>query len=159
MRCILGILVLTGFAIIMPQAWAQAPSPEPACVGDACKTNLSTRIPDKNTVLPPFKNCEAARKAGVSPVLRGHPGYGPHLDTDGDGMGCEDGRLQITPSRLAIACLAQRRRQILCITKIAGLHSTPAQRLSFAEIRVTRLISTATMTVLGANSSLNINSA
>ncbi|WP_425281569.1 excalibur calcium-binding domain-containing protein [Peiella sedimenti] len=37
----------------------------------------------------PFANCAAARAAGAAPVLRGEPGYGPHLDRDGDGIGCE----------------------------------------------------------------------
>lgn len=37
----------------------------------------------------PFPNCAAARAAGAAPVRRGQPGYGPHLDRDGDGVGCE----------------------------------------------------------------------
>lgn len=36
-----------------------------------------------------FANCTAARAAGAAPVRRGNPGYGPHLDRDGDGVGCE----------------------------------------------------------------------
>lgn len=36
-----------------------------------------------------FANCSAARAAGAAPVMRGDPGYGPHLDRDGDGVGCE----------------------------------------------------------------------
>lgn len=36
-----------------------------------------------------FRNCTAARAAGAAPVLRGDPGYGPHLDRDSDGVGCE----------------------------------------------------------------------
>ena len=36
-----------------------------------------------------FVNCTAARAAGAAPVLRGSPGYGPHLDRDNDGIGCE----------------------------------------------------------------------
>lgn len=37
----------------------------------------------------PFANCAEARAAGAAPVLRGEPGYGPHLDRDNDGVGCE----------------------------------------------------------------------
>lgn len=37
----------------------------------------------------PFANCDEARAAGAAPVLRGEPGYGPHLDGDNDGIGCE----------------------------------------------------------------------
>jgi len=36
-----------------------------------------------------FANCTAARAAGAAPVRRGSPGYGPHLDRDNDGIGCE----------------------------------------------------------------------
>ncbi|MEO7865548.1 MAG: excalibur calcium-binding domain-containing protein [Sphingomicrobium sp.] len=36
-----------------------------------------------------FPNCTAARNAGATPVRRGDPGYGPHLDRDNDGVGCE----------------------------------------------------------------------
>lgn len=36
-----------------------------------------------------FPNCAAARAAGKAPVRRGEPGYGPHLDRDNDGIGCE----------------------------------------------------------------------
>jgi hypothetical protein len=37
----------------------------------------------------PFANCAEARAAGAAPVRRGDPGYGPHLDRDHDGVGCE----------------------------------------------------------------------
>ncbi|WP_258725257.1 GmrSD restriction endonuclease domain-containing protein [Cellulomonas sp. NS3] len=36
-----------------------------------------------------YKNCDAARAAGAAPVRVGDPGYGKHLDRDGDGVGCE----------------------------------------------------------------------
>jgi hypothetical protein len=36
-----------------------------------------------------YKNCTAARDANAAPVYEGDPGYGPHLDRDGDGVGCE----------------------------------------------------------------------
>jgi hypothetical protein len=36
-----------------------------------------------------FENCDAARAAGAAPVRRGDPGYGRHLDRDGDGSACE----------------------------------------------------------------------
>ena len=44
-------------------------------------------------VAPPastaFKNCSAAKAAGAARVRIGDPGYGRHLDSDGDGVGCE----------------------------------------------------------------------
>ncbi|WP_051215053.1 GmrSD restriction endonuclease domain-containing protein [Granulicoccus phenolivorans] len=36
-----------------------------------------------------YKNCTEARNRGGAPVRIGQPGYGPHLDRDGDGVGCE----------------------------------------------------------------------
>jgi len=36
-----------------------------------------------------YKNCSAARAAGAAPVYQGEPGYGTHLDRDGDGIGCD----------------------------------------------------------------------
>lgn len=36
-----------------------------------------------------YKNCTAAREAGAAPVRKGDPGYGKHLDRDGDGTACE----------------------------------------------------------------------
>lgn len=36
-----------------------------------------------------FANCSQARAAGAAPVRMGDPGYGRHLDRDGDGVGCE----------------------------------------------------------------------
>ncbi|MFL6585530.1 MAG: excalibur calcium-binding domain-containing protein [Luteimonas sp.] len=36
-----------------------------------------------------FRNCAQARAAGAAPVRRGDPGYGPHLNRDNDGVGCE----------------------------------------------------------------------
>ena len=46
-----------------------------------------------NQAAPPsnvyYANCDAARAAGAAPVYAGDPGYAPHLDRDGDGIGCE----------------------------------------------------------------------
>lgn len=36
-----------------------------------------------------YANCTAVRAAGKAPIRRGQAGYGPHLDRDGDGVGCE----------------------------------------------------------------------
>ncbi|MFF0943964.1 DUF1524 domain-containing protein [Kocuria sp. CPCC 205300] len=37
-----------------------------------------------------FGNCTEARESGAAPLLRGSPGYEPHLDGDLDGVACED---------------------------------------------------------------------
>jgi len=36
-----------------------------------------------------YDNCSDARAAGAAPIHRGEPGYGTHLDRDGDGIGCD----------------------------------------------------------------------
>ncbi|WP_343237188.1 excalibur calcium-binding domain-containing protein [Xanthomonas sp. XNM01] len=41
---------------------------------------------------PCYRNCDAARAAGVAPLRRGEPGHAPHLDRDDDGIACEPSR-------------------------------------------------------------------
>jgi hypothetical protein len=36
-----------------------------------------------------YASCAAVHAAGAAPIRRGDPGYGRHLDGDGDGIGCE----------------------------------------------------------------------
>ncbi|WP_329378223.1 excalibur calcium-binding domain-containing protein [Streptomyces sp. NBC_01351] len=36
-----------------------------------------------------YRNCSAVKAAGKAPIRRGDPGYGQHLDRDGDGIACE----------------------------------------------------------------------
>ncbi|WP_311768371.1 thermonuclease family protein [Sphingomonas kyeonggiensis] len=36
-----------------------------------------------------YRNCAEARRAGAAPLHRGQPGYGAHMDGDGDGIACE----------------------------------------------------------------------
>ncbi|WP_139339635.1 excalibur calcium-binding domain-containing protein [Bacillus dakarensis] len=36
-----------------------------------------------------YKNCTEAKEAGAAPIRKGEPGYGKHLDRDGDGIGCD----------------------------------------------------------------------
>lgn len=53
---------------------------------------ISTRSQPQSavsSVVRAYRNCTEARAAGAAPVLRGDPGFGPHLDRDGDGVGCE----------------------------------------------------------------------
>ena len=38
---------------------------------------------------PQYADCDDARAEGAAPVHAGQPGYGPHLDRDHDGVGCE----------------------------------------------------------------------
>ncbi len=44
---------------------------------------------DADAFGPNYPDCNAARAAGVAPLLRGQAGYRSHLDEDGDGIACE----------------------------------------------------------------------
>lgn len=41
-----------------------------------------------------YRYCTQARAAGAAPLYAGQPGYGPHMDGDGDGIACEPYRGQ-----------------------------------------------------------------
>lgn len=64
--------------------------PTPAAAGPLHPLAPASRRPPAGH-LPggAFRNCAEARAAGAAPVRRGQPGYGPHLDRDNDGIGCE----------------------------------------------------------------------
>ncbi|WP_083889817.1 excalibur calcium-binding domain-containing protein [Nocardia pneumoniae] len=47
------------------------------------------RQPGNQPQAPYYKNCTEVRNAGKAPLLRGQPGYAPHLDRDNDGIACE----------------------------------------------------------------------
>lgn len=67
---------------------AQAAPVQPASVATssaAARLSPSRTSPSSRA----FANCAEARAAGRAPVRRGEPGYGPHLDRDNDGIGCE----------------------------------------------------------------------
>ena len=36
-----------------------------------------------------YSGCNEVRAAGKAPLHRGDPGYGEHMDGDGDGVACE----------------------------------------------------------------------
>ena len=55
-----------------------------AAGSSARRLSLSSDAPGRA-----FRNCSEARAAGAAPVRAGRPGYGRHLDRDGDGVGCE----------------------------------------------------------------------
>ncbi|MBA3068188.1 MAG: excalibur calcium-binding domain-containing protein [Hyphomonas sp.] len=64
-----------------------SPPPPPRTDGTARPQALYDR--PAGEISTPFANCTAARAAGAAPVRIGDPGYGSHLDRDGDGVGCE----------------------------------------------------------------------
>ncbi|MGY4642364.1 GmrSD restriction endonuclease domain-containing protein [Cellulomonas sp. URHB0016] len=61
-----------------PVTAARAPAPGPAVAE-----------PEAERATVYYSSCAAARAAGAAPVHLGDPGYGPHLDRDHDGVGCE----------------------------------------------------------------------
>jgi hypothetical protein len=52
----------------------------------------TTTVPSTTTTTEPvyYRSCRSARSAGALPLHAGQPGYGEHLDSDGDGEACDD---------------------------------------------------------------------
>lgn len=76
-----GLLGLGGFVLVAASTTPASTAPD---------VPLAALAGPKPTALThPFRNCAAARAAGAAPVFRGTPGYGPWLDGDDDGIGCE----------------------------------------------------------------------
>ena len=67
------------------QALFKAPAPAPARSARAARAPASAPAGRSGS----FRNCAAARAAGAAPLYRGQPGYGAHMDGDGDGVACE----------------------------------------------------------------------
>lgn len=65
------------------RAPATQPSPRAARTG-----TVAVRRTEGNSGVF-FINCDAAQAESAAPVHVGDPGYGRHLDRDGDGVGCE----------------------------------------------------------------------
>ncbi|WP_100331930.1 thermonuclease family protein [Bacillus xiapuensis] len=61
----------------------KAPAPKPALKAEP---KPEPQLKKENVY---FKNCAAVRAAGAAPIHRGEPGYGSHLDREGDGIACE----------------------------------------------------------------------
>ncbi len=55
-------------------------------VEDDPQENQEAEKPDDDVY---YANCTEAREAGVTPLYEGDPGYGRHMDGDGDGVACE----------------------------------------------------------------------
>lgn len=69
----------------LPPTTTTAPPPPPTTVAPTTTTPPTTAPAPQVR----YKNCTEARAAGVTPILRGEPGYAKHLDGDGDGIACE----------------------------------------------------------------------
>jgi hypothetical protein len=69
------------------QAAAQAVKPAPVVPAPAPAPAPAPVVKAPAAVY--YANCTAARQAGAAPIYAGTPGYGKHLDRDGDGIGCD----------------------------------------------------------------------
>jgi len=54
---------------------------------DAKRQTSTQPADDGNEIY--FRSCAEAKAAGAAPLRSGDPGYGRHLDRDGDGIACE----------------------------------------------------------------------
>ncbi|MGW4326517.1 excalibur calcium-binding domain-containing protein [Nocardia sp. NPDC004573] len=68
-----------------PQAAPPAPN-NPQQPNPPQQNNPPAHVPPGG---PSYKNCTEVHNAGKAPLLRGQPGYAPHLDRDNDGVACE----------------------------------------------------------------------
>ena len=68
---------------------ASPPPPPPQSIQPAYSSSFSGQADAPQARRGPYANCTEARAAGAAPVRIGEPGYGSHLDRDGDGVGCE----------------------------------------------------------------------
>ncbi|TDK26594.1 DUF1524 domain-containing protein [Arthrobacter crusticola] len=72
-----------------PVPAAPAPAPAPAPVAPAPAPVVPAPVAPVPAPAPYYPNCAAVRAAGMAPINISTPGYGPHLDRDGDGWGCD----------------------------------------------------------------------
>lgn len=76
--------------IPVPRPLVPAPKSEPAPPPPAAPQPVPVQPPAQpRSPAAYYKNCDAARAAGVAPLLVGQPGYRAELDRDGDGVACE----------------------------------------------------------------------
>jgi hypothetical protein len=72
-----------------PPAPVESPPPVVAQPAPAQPTAPPPAAPAPPSTEVYYKNCTAVRAAGAAPIHADQPGYGKHLDRDGDGVGCE----------------------------------------------------------------------
>lgn len=72
-----------------PMSAAELDAQQPSDHGSTFRPKPQTVATSTNTSTWSYRNCREARAAGAAPLYRGQPGYGPHMDGDGDGIACE----------------------------------------------------------------------
>ncbi|HWO93669.1 MAG TPA: excalibur calcium-binding domain-containing protein [Dehalococcoidia bacterium] len=91
--------VLAAFAVLGDPASVAPPPVQPTTEPTVEPTIAPTTPPETEPTMEPtqspsdgaepyYANCEEVREAGADPIFILEPGYGPHLDPDGDGIGC-----------------------------------------------------------------------
>jgi hypothetical protein len=80
--------LLPGGVVAQLPAPPPTPAPAPAPAPKPAPAPVPAPVPAPAPSVY-YDNCTAARAAGAAPVRVGQPGYGTHLDRDGDGIGCE----------------------------------------------------------------------
>lgn len=90
LHCIQTLAVPAGYSIPQPFEVAVA-SPSPIWITVWVPGGQPPVQPSQPSVPndPYYANCTAVRAANAAPIYAGQPGYGRHLDRDGDGVGCE----------------------------------------------------------------------
>ncbi|MCP1412931.1 excalibur calcium-binding domain-containing protein [Paenarthrobacter sp. A20] len=78
-------VVATPAVVVPPPAVVEAPPVVPVVPAQPPVVQAPPAAPATTY----YKNCTAVRAAGAAPIRVGQPGYGSHLDKDGDGVGCE----------------------------------------------------------------------
>ncbi|MFD9035308.1 excalibur calcium-binding domain-containing protein [Streptomyces sp. NPDC059567] len=72
-----------------PTPKPKATTPKPTPTRQPTRTPAPTPTQDADGGSVYYRNCTAVRDADAAPIRRGDPGYGRHLDRDGDGVACE----------------------------------------------------------------------
>ena len=87
---------LTAPVTVTPEPVVETVYPEPVVATVVVTETVEVHLQQQGMPAPPpvaaatyYPNCTAARAAGVTPIYQGEPGYGTHLDRDGDGIACE----------------------------------------------------------------------
>jgi hypothetical protein len=82
-----------GYTVTAAQAEEAAANAGVTSTPTATPTPTPTKTPTQSPTQAPvnvyYENCDAVRAAGAAPIRTGDPGYGSHLDRDGDGIACE----------------------------------------------------------------------
>jgi hypothetical protein len=92
MRAMIFLLAAILIGLGGGYAWSQWSKPSAAAAINAKAAAIPSAKPGQTKAdieqTEYFEDCDAAEKAGKSPLYEGQPGYRKDLDPDGDGMAC-----------------------------------------------------------------------